>query len=506
MSEGNDPPITERLLQLRQRIREAETELAGLVYGSADWDELLRRAKAVGFRDYRHGVPGGYVKRGSALIIAPGEDCESYIRLARRHAAGVHRDRLHSEAADVAMTDPRLPPLPRKSKDPELDLTDALVGWCVEAVRAIAAARSVEAASPDVGKQQPTHSPAEGPLGGRSGNMPGETVGEPSFQLDVSDIAQESADIQERLTAYRSEGKPAIVRIARQVVSAASRFLADIRELTVEDREGNRDVDATPVAHRLNESRDALAPLVRELKRATLAVHVDDFDAWLHGTVDPEGGERRPPKARTHYRIGRFPPALKTAITRLERACRWPLHNRRVLPYNVGRSVPAWLADTLAWCVTALEQYGPSLTADEELCPHTKPSDSGDEDARQLAEQAAEPNAIGYVVHATDESAYVPATEIVSKHTPAEMPLTVKQLTPILEDYAVNRVRWTRPAGKDGKPRPNRRNVHLTDWLAYVERRRAGGFAADYEGWPVVPKIEIADRTDAIRRQKSGRK
>ncbi|MFQ5807429.1 MAG: hypothetical protein ACE5I3_13355, partial [Phycisphaerae bacterium] len=124
------------------------------------------------------------------------------------------------------------------------------------------------------------------------------------------------------------------------------------------------------------------------------------------------------------------------------------------------------------------------------------------EDAHELVGQAGEPDATGYVAHPTDRSAYVSAGDIVSKHTPAKMPLTAKQLTQVLEDYGTNHIRWTRPAGRDGKPRKNRRSIHVTDWLAYVERQRASGVAADENGWPTVSSDEIAERADAIRRQK----
>jgi len=98
---------------------------------------------------------------------------------------------------------------------------------------------------------------------------------------------------------------------------------------------------------------------------------------------------------------------------------------------------------------------------------------------------SAAPDDRGYVATPSDPSAYVPASDIVSKHAPAALCLTIKQLTQILEDYPTNRIRWTRPPGKKGNPRPNRRSVHLADFFDYVERRRAGG-AADDKNWPTV--------------------
>ena len=80
------------------------------------------------------------------------------------------------------------------------------------------------------------------------------------------------------------------------------------------------------------------------------------------------------------------------------------------------------------------------------------------------------------------------------------MSLTHKDLTRILEDYAANQIRWTRPLGKDGKPRRNRRNVHLADWLAYIEKRRAD------RGWPTPSEDEIKERKAEVRRKKLARK
>lgn len=134
------------------------------------------------------------------------------------------------------------------------------------------------------------------------------------------------------------------------------------------------------------------------------------------------------------------------------------------------------------------------------------PTAQSDAPCAPPAEQAVKPDGMGYVAAPADTSAYVTAMEIVCKHVPVDMPLTVKQLTAIIRDYATAKIRWTRPTGKDGEPRPNRRNVHLTDWLAYVERRQADGFGAEDEAWPVVSEDETAERTDAIRRQKSAGK
>lgn len=112
------------------------------------------------------------------------------------------------------------------------------------------------------------------------------------------------------------------------------------------------------------------------------------------------------------------------------------------------------------------------------------------------------PDGNGYVVSPSDPTAYVPASEIVSKHTPTSIPVTSKELPGILEDFATNRVKWTRPPGKDGKPRSNRRNVHLTEWLDYIRRRERAGIRADGDDWPVVNEGEIAERASVIRGEK----
>lgn len=120
----------------------------------------------------------------------------------------------------------------------------------------------------------------------------------------------------------------------------------------------------------------------------------------------------------------------------------------------------------------------------------------------EASKQAGEPDATGYVENPADASAYIPLVDIVNKHTPKEVSITDKEIITILEDYEDNRIRWMRPAGKDGRPRQNRRNVHLSDWLAYVEQRYAGVLAGHNEDWPVVSEDEIEDRKDAVRRQK----
>ena len=58
-------------------------------------------------------------------------------------------------------------------------------------------------------------------------------------------------------------------------------------------------------------------------------------------------------------------------------------------------------------------------------------------------------------------------TDIAKKHAS----LTVKNIGKIVEDFATNRVRWTRPRDQTGKPKENRRNVHLGDWATYLKNQ-----------------------------------
>jgi len=112
------------------------------------------------------------------------------------------------------------------------------------------------------------------------------------------------------------------------------------------------------------------------------------------------------------------------------------------------------------------------------------------------------PNAEGYVASPADPTAYLPASEIRTKHTPAEVEVTAKQIPGILKDYKSNRIRWTRPLGREGKPRENRLKIHLSDWVAYCARRQGTGGAADKTDWPQVSEDETSERTKAIRQRK----
>ena len=76
----------------------------------------------------------------------------------------------------------------------------------------------------------------------------------------------------------------------------------------------------------------------------------------------------------------------------------------------------------------------------------------------------------GYVPKPVDPTAYVSQASILAEHIPLRLPISEKQLPGILEDYSGNRIRWTRPLTKSGNPNPQRRSIHLNDWLNYIKR------------------------------------
>lgn len=109
--------------------------------------------------------------------------------------------------------------------------------------------------------------------------------------------------------------------------------------------------------------------------------------------------------------------------------------------------------------------------------------------------QGDKPNKRGYVESPVDPAAYVSASDILTKHTPAALSVSMKELGTILKDYDTNRVRWTRPLGKNGRPVPNRRSVHLGDWVAYLRRRTN----PESEGFPRLSETELERRKAAVR-------
>lgn len=96
----------------------------------------------------------------------------------------------------------------------------------------------------------------------------------------------------------------------------------------------------------------------------------------------------------------------------------------------------------------------------------------------------------GFVANPTDEAAYVPLTKILSEHTPPHVADDAKGLTRYLDAHKGDVRQW--------RPRPNRRSVHLGDWLRSIAPKPKGGgdtWADDTAG--------IVERTKAIRARKA---
>jgi hypothetical protein len=89
------------------------------------------------------------------------------------------------------------------------------------------------------------------------------------------------------------------------------------------------------------------------------------------------------------------------------------------------------------------------------------------------AAESATPAGNGYVARPLDPDAYKPLTEIMATAYVCLYNMPVRDVVKVIESYAVNHVRWTRPLGDNGKPHPKRRNVHLGDWHEYVKRQTA---------------------------------
>ena len=114
------------------------------------------------------------------------------------------------------------------------------------------------------------------------------------------------------------------------------------------------------------------------------------------------------------------------------------------------------------------------------------------------------PDEKGYVSKPVDTSSYLPAKEIIAQHS-NKLPFTIteKKLGTIVEDYAHNCIRWTRPMSKTGNPMKNRRNVHFGDWHSYVNRSK-GQTEDDISSDP-NPE-ELASRANAIKPRGLGQK
>lgn len=110
----------------------------------------------------------------------------------------------------------------------------------------------------------------------------------------------------------------------------------------------------------------------------------------------------------------------------------------------------------------------------------------------------ARPNQKGYVGQPADPDAYVSDSELRREHTPEGLVLSPKQLTGILEDHLTNRIRWTRPLTKQGKPNPHRRCVHLGDWRRFIDRQ-TNPAASGFDGGADPTPDEIAEAKAEIR-------
>ncbi len=116
------------------------------------------------------------------------------------------------------------------------------------------------------------------------------------------------------------------------------------------------------------------------------------------------------------------------------------------------------------------------------------------------------PDEEGYVEDPSDLTAYVSASEIVYKRTPPDIRISLKKLPTILQDFAANRVRWTRPRDKSGQPIPNRRSVHLADWLQYIDDQKCRVANSGDDGWPAMSEAEAVERAAEVRHAKTHRK
>jgi len=154
----------------------------------------------------------------------------------------------------------------------------------------------------------------------------------------------------------------------------------------------------------------------------------------------------------------------------IEREVDWHRHLRFVLEYNRSRPKAA-------------------LSGGSQLPNAT---------SAEAVSQGDRPDERGYVKSPIDPTAYAPAAEILANHTPPKLVISMKELVAILGDYRTNRVRWTRPIGKNCQPMRNRRSVHLGDWTAYVKRR----LPADEDGFPRMTEAEFESRWADVRNSK----
>ena len=116
-----------------------------------------------------------------------------------------------------------------------------------------------------------------------------------------------------------------------------------------------------------------------------------------------------------------------------------------------------------------------------------------DEPDTQTPQQSDQPDENGYVESPSDLTAYRPFNDILLHYTGdladlLKTSITAKRLSTILKEHP--EVKWTRPLSKKtGKPRKNRKLIHLADWASLVDRLKRG---ADRELTPEEIKANAA--------------
>lgn len=180
--------------------------------------------------------------------------------------------------------------------------------------------------------------------------------------------------------------------------------------------------------------------------------------------------------------------------------------SKRVIPVEKGsvpRFVRARVDSSLMWLPS--DVCTASAIAIERIL--SGEPDAAIADTGKRSGKASEPDSDGYVRDPADESAYVPKSEILTKHTPTRLPIGDKSLTATLSDFTRNGVRWTRPkSAKSGQPHPQRLSVHLADWSEYVSNQMKQDATEEYNLDEDLPsQAEIRKRAIEVRRSKKGK-
>lgn len=133
---------------------------------------------------------------------------------------------------------------------------------------------------------------------------------------------------------------------------------------------------------------------------------------------------------------------------------------------------------------------------ERDLQTQEQPKRQAKRSASKALPKGSLPDDKGYVAFPADPSAYIPKSVILTKHAPDW--LTERKLTALLEDFQTCRIRWTRPLTRAGKPRSNRRNVHLSDFLNFLNQHAGVGNSQD-DDWEAPTPVQLADRAKAVR-------